>query len=199
MFDGSAIDFDENIRITKKIVEFSHFFNVSVEASLGKMPYSFEGTTGLIKINEDEIIKVDDLSRNINLTNIDEAIEFVSKTGIDILAPSIGNVHALYLDSIPEPNWVLGKKIHEAVKVPLALHGSTGATDIQIKKAISIGFRKINVATKFYEIYRKTMIKTVEKYKGYASAFLILNDCKLSMKKEIERLIKEVYHSDNKA
>ncbi len=189
MFDGAELDFDTNVRITKEITTVAYASNISVEASLGKMPYSPQGVIGQIEACE---------ATNY-LTNVEEAAEFVSKTGIDILAPSIGNIHALYRDTMPLPDVDLARRLHEATKLPLSLHGSTGATDEQIRLLIPAGFRKINIGTRFMELYRAAMRTAIDKYEGYPCAFKILEECKSAMKKEITRLVTEVYRSSGKA
>ena len=188
MFDGAELDFAENVKITKEIVEIAHASGISVEASLGEMPYSVKGTT--------ELENSDDMSSY--LTNVDQAIEFVAKTQIDVLAPSVGNIHALYSATMPEPNLELSKELYESTKRPLSMHGSSGASDEQVRQMITAGFKKINIGTRLMEIYRSTMRTGIDKHEGYPCAFKILQECRLAMKDEVKRLIIEVYRSNNK-
>lgn len=129
MIDGSHHPLEENIQITKQVVEYAKKYDVSVEAELGTVGGDEDGIIG-----------------GINYADKDECVELVEATSIDALAPALGSVHGPYKG---EP--VLGFKemleIKEATDLPLVLHGGTGIPDFQIKEAISRGTAKINVNT----------------------------------------------------
>ncbi|ANS76310.1 fructose-bisphosphate aldolase [Paenibacillus yonginensis] len=129
MIDGSHHPIDENIEMTKKVVEYAHAKGVSVEAEVG--------TVGG---QEDDVIG------GIQYADLNECVRIVKETGIDTLAPALGSVHGPYHG---EPN--LGFKemeeIRDAVRIPLVLHGGTGIPLHDIQKAISLGTSKINVNT----------------------------------------------------
>ncbi|MFL6556100.1 MAG: class II fructose-1,6-bisphosphate aldolase, partial [Bacillus sp. (in: firmicutes)] len=130
MIDASHYPFEENVQITKQVVDFAHLRGVSVEAELG--------TVGG---QEDDVI-----ADGIIYADPKECEELVKLTGIDCLAPALGSVHGPYKG---EPN--LGFKemdeICQAIGLPLVLHGGTGIPTDQIKKSISLGTAKINVNT----------------------------------------------------
>jgi fructose-bisphosphate aldolase, class II len=130
MIDASHYPFEENVQITKQVVDFAHLRGVSVEAELG--------TVGG---QEDDVI-----ADGIIYANPKECEELVTLTGIDCLAPALGSVHGPYKG---EPN--LGfremEEICKTIKIPLVLHGGTGIPAEQIKKSISLGTAKINVNT----------------------------------------------------
>ncbi|MFB3165461.1 class II fructose-bisphosphate aldolase [Neobacillus sp. 179-J 1A1 HS] len=130
MIDASHYPFEENVQITKQVVDFAHLRGVSVEAELG--------TVGG---QEDDVI-----ADGIIYADPKECEELVTLTGIDCLAPALGSVHGPYKG---EPN--LGFKemeeICQTIKIPLVLHGGTGIPAEQIKKSISLGTAKINVNT----------------------------------------------------
>lgn len=182
---GGKINFEKNIEITKKIVEVAHSVNVTVEASLGEMPLSHGGLVSNLEIEGAR-------------TDPDKADEFVKKTGIDILAPSIGNIHCLYKDKWPEPDWDLAKRIVKKTCIPCSLHGASGAKDEQIRKAISIGFRKINIGTRYNEIYRLSLIKELQKCEGLGCPFNSSIIAGEEFKKEAKRLMRHVYRSSNR-
>lgn len=129
MIDGSHHPIEENIEMTKKVVEYAHSKGVSVEAEVG--------TVGG---QEDDVIG------GIQYADLQECIRIVKETGIDTLAPALGSVHGPYKG---EPN--LGFKemeeIRDAVQLPLVLHGGTGIPLHDIQKSISLGTSKINVNT----------------------------------------------------
>ncbi|EIJ80286.1 fructose-bisphosphate aldolase [Bacillus methanolicus PB1] len=130
MIDASHHPFEENVEVTKKVVEYAHARGVSVEAELG--------TVGG---QEDDVI-----ADGVIYADPKECEELVKRTGIDCLAPALGSVHGPYKG---EPN--LGfKEMEEIGKitgVPLVLHGGTGIPLKDIQRAISLGTAKINVNT----------------------------------------------------
>ncbi len=131
MRDASAFDLEENIRLTKEIVDFFHPLGVPVEAELGHV--------GNETIYEEAL-------GEYQYTNPDEAAEFVRRTGCDSLAVAIGNQHGVY-SSEPQLNLDVIRKVREVVDIPLVLHGASGISDEDIKKAISLGIAKINIHT----------------------------------------------------
>ncbi|MDJ1112022.1 MULTISPECIES: class IIb fructose-bisphosphate aldolase FdaB [Macrococcus] len=130
MIDASHHSFEENVEITKKVVEYAHSKGVSVEAELGR-----------VGGQEDDVV-----SDGVVYADAKECQELVEKTGIDCLAPALGSVHGPYKG---EPN--LGFKemeeIGNATGLPLVLHGGTGIPTKDIERSISLGTAKINVNT----------------------------------------------------
>ncbi|PIC64695.1 fructose-1,6-bisphosphate aldolase, class II [Sporosarcina sp. P13] len=130
MIDASSKPLEENIEITKKVVEYAKQHNVSVEAELG-----------VVGGQEDDII-----AEGVIYADPAECKELVEKTGIDCLAPALGSVHGPYKG---EPN--LGfeemEEISKQGDIPLVLHGGTGIPLKDIQRAISLGTSKINVNT----------------------------------------------------
>ncbi|WP_294188682.1 tagatose bisphosphate family class II aldolase [uncultured Clostridium sp.] len=132
MIDASHAPFEENIETVKKVVEYAHKYDATVEAELGRLGGQ-----------EDDLI-VDE--KDSKYTNPKQAKEYVERTGIDSLAVAIGTAHGLYkgeakldLDRL--------KEIRDIVDVPLVLHGASDVPDELVKKAISLGICKVNVAT----------------------------------------------------
>lgn len=132
MFDGSGLPFEENIRETKRIVDYAHCIGVTVEGELGRL------------VGEEGDLKV--LGPEAAQTDPDEAVEFVERTGIDALAVAIGTQHGHYV-AAPHLNIERLAKIDSMVKIPLVLHGGSGTPIDQVQAAIRHGIRKINVAT----------------------------------------------------
>ncbi|WP_342046457.1 class II fructose-bisphosphate aldolase [Bacillus sp. OTU530] len=151
MIDASHSPFEENVIITKQVVEYAHEHSVSVEAELG--------TVGG---QEDDII-----AESVIYADPKECEELVKRTGIDCLAPALGSVHGPYKG---EPN--LGfeqmEEICKTIGLPLVLHGGTGIPTEQIKKSISLGTAKINVNTEnqisFTKIAREILTTDQEVY-----------------------------------
>lgn len=138
MIDGSKLPFEENIALTKRVIDVARAVGVSVEAELGKI-----GGT------EDDI-HVDD--RDALFTNPEEAKEFVERTGVDALAVAIGTAHGQY-KGVPELDFPRLEKIRSLVNIPIVLHGSSGVPDEAISKAIKLGVRKVNIDTNIREAF----------------------------------------------
>ncbi|MBB6623431.1 tagatose bisphosphate family class II aldolase [Clostridium gasigenes] len=132
MIDASHEDFINNIKAVQDVVEYAHRFDATVEAELGRLGGQ-----------EDDLI-VDE--KDSMYTNADQAKEFVEKTGIDSLAIAIGTAHGLYKGKA-KLDFERLKEIRSKVNVPLVLHGASDVPDELVKKAISLGICKVNVAT----------------------------------------------------
>ena len=132
MIDGSRLPLEENISITKKVLEVARAVGVSVEAELGKIG----GTEDDISVSE----------RDALFTDPQEAKTFVEETGVDALAVAIGTAHGVYKGE-PRLDFPRLKKIKELTDVPIVLHGSSGVPDDAIRKAVELGVSKINIDT----------------------------------------------------
>lgn len=143
MIDASHFPLEDNIAITKAVVEYAHPRGVSVEAELGTVGGQEEHVVG-----------------SIIYADKNECVKLVQETNIDCLAPALGSVHGPYKG---EP--VLGFKemeeIFEATQLPLVLHGGTGIPDDLIKRAIALGTAKINVNTECQIAFSKTVREIV--------------------------------------
>lgn len=132
MIDASKMEFEKNIATVKEVVDYAHRFDVTVEAELGKLGGQ-----------EDDLV-IDE--KDAMYTNPNDATEFVRRTGIDSLAVAIGTAHGLYSGEA-KLDFERLKEIREKVNVPLVLHGASDVPDELVKKAISLGICKVNVAT----------------------------------------------------
>jgi 6-phospho-5-dehydro-2-deoxy-D-gluconate aldolase len=139
MIDGSHFSIDENIAMTKQVVDYARPKQVSVEAEVGTVGGMEDGLIGGVKYADPH-----------------ECLRIVKETGIDALAAALGSVHGLYQG---EP--ILGfdemKQISELTGVPLVLHGGSGIPDYQIKKAIEFGHAKINVNTECLQAWAQAV------------------------------------------
>ena len=144
MFDGSRYSYEENIKRTKEVADLCHSLNISVEGELGAVGGD-EG--GNLEGSADEQF----------FTNPEQAADFVEKTGIDALAVAIGNSHGKYKGE-PKLDFDRLKKIKDQVNIPLVLHGGSGISDTDFRKAISLGIAKIN----FYTGMSQTALKSLK-------------------------------------
>ncbi len=187
MIDASELPFDENVSLTKSVVEYAHRFNVMVEGEIGRVP----------KTKED--IKRFKLKPEEFLTDPDMAIEFVKKTGVDRLAVSIGNIHGIYKIKNPvKLDFLRLEKIARAVKIPLVLHGASGLEKKEIKKAISSGVRIINIHTEINLAFSQSLKKTLAKNKEEIDPRKILSPSIEAVKRVVEKKI-EIFGSIGKA
>lgn len=140
MIDLSTSSYKENVLYTRKIVNKAHGMNVTVEAELGKI------LTGQSTIEE----------RDTYLTDPDMACQFVSETGIDALAVSVGTAHGIYL-SKPVIDFDLVRKLVKQVPVPIVVHGGSNTPDEDLKKLIKLGVAKLNIGTDLMNAFIKGM------------------------------------------
>lgn len=205
MIDGSFLKFEENIALTKRVVEAAHAKGVSVEAELGKLSGTEERT-----VEEKEAI----------LTDPNNAVEFVEKTGIDALAVAIGTSHGAYkFKSQANLDFERLKKISQKVSIPLVLHGASsvpseivekatkygavlggakGVSEDQLKQAITLGIAKINTDTDlrlaFVGAVRETLTNSPKEFDPRK----ILGPARNAMREVTKRKMK-LFGSTNKA
>lgn len=140
MIDGSLLPFEENVAITKKVVEVAHELGVSVEGELGTIGEALQSDEGG--------------TSQIRYTEPDEAKEFVDQTGVDTLAIAIGTSHGFYPKGfIPKLQIDRLKKIDAVVSQPLVLHGGSNNPDKEIAEACRNGVRKVNISTDYKSVY----------------------------------------------
>lgn len=145
MIDASEKDFEENVRITREVVEYAHTKGVSVEAELGKI----EATDRIETDNDEELYTVPE-----------EAREFVERTNVDALAISIGTAHGVYKVKDPKIDFDRLKMIRSLTDIPLVLHGGSGLPPYTVQKAIKLeegGVSKINIATDLEQAFLKAI------------------------------------------
>lgn len=143
MLDASTLPFEENIARVKAVVEKARKYSATVEAELGLVGGSEDGSC----------------DHGIRCTDPDDAVVYARETGIDVLAVAIGNAHGNY-PVAPTLAFDVLEKIHEKVDIPLVLHGGSGITDKDFQRAISLGIRKVNIATASFN----SLTAHVEKY-----------------------------------
>ncbi len=171
MIDGSVLRLEENIALTRKMVEFAHPKGVCVEGELGRIKgKSIEG-----KYRGEDF-----------LVNVEEAIQFVNETKVDSLAIGIGTAHGFYMVK-PELNFERLAEVNEAIKIPLVLHGGTGIPDEDINKAISLGMNKVNIGTIIHCTYMNSLKEELNKRDKNPYTLEVL----LPVKEEVKKVVKE--------
>jgi fructose-bisphosphate aldolase, class II len=132
MYDGSSLPFEENVCRTQEVVRIAQDHGVDVEGELGAIGGSS------VELGYGHV--------HGKFTDPDQAVEFVDRTGVDILAISFGNLHGLY-DGAPELDLARVRAIAGRVTVPLAMHGASGLPDATYAAVIAAGISKINYYT----------------------------------------------------
>lgn len=134
MIDASALPYEENLALTKQVVEMSHAMGVSVEAELGRLVTGEAGS----KEEVDTTMKAEDF-----YTDPAEAEAFCKETGVDALAIAFGTAHGFY-NAQPKLDFDVVKNVAAATGLPLVMHGGSGVSEEGFKKAIGNGIRKVN-------------------------------------------------------
>jgi tagatose 1,6-diphosphate aldolase GatY/KbaY len=139
MFDGSKLDFDENVRVTREVVEHCHGLgDITVEGELGTV----SGVEDQVRVSETEA----------ELCDPARSREFVERSGVDLFAPAIGTAHGVYTTENPKIDFDRFQKIQELVNgreiiAPLIVHGGTGLKPEVVKRLVALGGAKFNVST----------------------------------------------------
>jgi ketose-bisphosphate aldolase len=142
MLDLSLLPFEENVSGMREAVQAARRTGASVEGELGAI-----GRTDQV---------TEEGSDAASLTEPEDASLFVEKTGVDLLAVSIGNSHGMYT-SLPHLDFERLNAIHKLVGVPLVLHGGSGTPQQDLQRAISMGIAKINVASELVQAVRDSL------------------------------------------
>lgn len=145
MIDGSKLSFEENINLTKRVVDVAKPNNIPVEAELGKIGG-----------------KEDDLQSEPTdlFTDPVQCAEFAERTGISSVAIAIGTAHGFY-NGVPELQIERLKEIRKKVSIPLVLHGASGLSDEAVKEAVKEGICKVNFATELRVAYSDGVKKVI--------------------------------------
>lgn len=171
MIDASSLPFEENIKETKRVVEFAHQHGVSVEAELGHVGG-----------------QEDDMVAELMYANPKECAIMAKTTGIDCLAPALGSVHGPYQGE-PKLGFKEMEEVQKLTNIPLVLHGGSGIPEQQVKRAISLGTAKINVNTESQQEWTKIVRQTLEKDKEVYDPRKIIGPGKEGIKKVVREKI----------
>lgn len=174
MVDFSSLDFEENVAETKRVVDAAHAMGVDVEAELGHVG---------------DASRLEDFADESGYTDPDLAKEFVARTDCDVLAIAFGSAHGNYVRE-PKLNMDRLKAVKAKVPVPVVLHGGTGIPDAQIKEAVRLGVRKLNVGTGYDQAIYFSMKENLEQNAVEPYIFSALEStfpaAKAFLKKKIE-------------
>jgi fructose-bisphosphate aldolase class II len=192
VFDLSALPFDQNVRQTKEAVEALKSINPSVLV---------EGEVGDIGTGSEIHAKAPDLSRG--LTTPDDAREFVESTGIDILAPAVGNMHGMlesmvHGDTRKRLDIERIRHIKAAAQVWLTLHGGSGTDDDDLRQAIAAGINIVHINTELRVAWRRGLEDGLARQPDEVAPYKVLPAAVDSVKKVVGSRLKLFNEGDNR-
>lgn len=179
MIDGSKLNLEDNIKVTKEVIAYAESKNVSVEAEIGCIGGSEDG-----------------VSNEILHAKTEDCVKIVNETNLCTLAPALGSVHGIYKGE-PNLNFERMKEISEKTNLPLVLHGGTGIPDNKIKMAISCGISKINVNTELQLAWHGALKKFVLDNDAYDPR-KVIGSGELAIKEAVKAKV-ILFGSNNKA
>ena len=171
MIDASKYSLEENIDMTKQVVEYARIKNITIEAEIGHIGGS-----------------EDNMSSEIAYAKVDDALKLYNETKIDFLAPALGSVHGLYKGE-PCLDFDKMKENSEKTNIPLVLHGGTGIDDEKLKKAIASGICKVNINTELQIAWTKAVRKFLSEDTKAYDPRTVIKSGEQSMKQAIEHKV----------
>lgn len=183
IFDGAELSFEENIIQTKKVVEYARSKNPNclVEAEIG-----FIGKSSNLLDAIPEGVGTEEF-----LTTPEDAVRFVQETGVDLLAPAVGNLHGM-LKNMPNPRLDIPriKAISEQTGIPLVLHGGSGISEEDFKSAIQSGMSIVHINTEIRNAFKAGLIEGLEQNKDKVAPYAYLKPAQDAMKAVILEKLK---------
>ncbi|HEX7586184.1 MAG TPA: class II fructose-bisphosphate aldolase [Patescibacteria group bacterium] len=184
MYDGSRKDYEDNLVVTKKVVEFCHDKGIDVQAELGNVPYIGEGEIG--EINWEEY-----------MTDPGQVKSFVAETGVDALAVAIGNAHGFFKER-SAPDYTRLEMIHKNVEIPLILHGASDWESDRVEEVIKRGIVCFNVDTATRIAFVNSLMRVVKDQNDISfDVRKILGDAREAVKQAVIEKIK-IFGSDGR-
>ncbi len=180
MFDGSHLELDENIKVTKEVIKLAKKYGADVEAEIGCVGGCEDGSEDIA----------------INCTKPEDAVKFEKETGVDALAIAIGNAHGNY-KSTPKLRFDILEEVEKNTKLPLVLHGGTGITPDDFVRCAHTGIKKINIATATFDSVEHTVKSTYEK--GEISGYYDLQGAEVEGAYQNAKKHILIFGTDNKA
>jgi fructose-bisphosphate aldolase class II len=197
IFDGAQLSLEENIKITKQCVDYAH--NISKDRIANKnssngLPTEIlvEGELGFIGTSSKvlDIIPEGAVVGEANMTKVEDAIRYAKETGIDLVAPAVGNIHGMVKGGDPALNPTRVKEIASATGISLVLHGASGNTADDIKKAIKAGISIVHVNTELRVAYRAGLMKSLTEDIDQVAPYKYLKLAKMAMQKVVEEKLR---------
>ncbi len=184
IFDGTSLPYEENVKITKQCVEYAQKVNpeILVEAELG-----FIGTSSKVLDKLPEGVKITEEF----LTKPEDAKNFIDETGIDLIAPAVGNIHGMLKGGIdPALNIERIKEIKKSINIPMVLHGASGNSKEDIQAAIKNGMLVVHVNTEIRVAFRKALEKELVEKPDEVAPYKYMEETIPAVEKVIEEKLR---------
>lgn len=182
--DGAKLSFEENVKMTKQCVDYARSSGreVLVEAELG-----YIGQSSKVLDEIPEGVMLDESS----LTDPAKAKEFVELTGVDMLAPAVGNFHGMLRGGVdPKLNIERVKQVSETTGIPLVLHGGSGNSEDDFKQAIANGINIVHINTEIRLAFRDAVKKALEDYPDEVAPYKFLKPGMLAVQEVVEKKLR---------
>ena len=170
MYDGSKLSYRENVITSKQVAELCRKYQATIEVELG------------------EVGGKDGVHAPGARTNPSEAKQFVEETGVDLLAVAVGTSHG-QVTREAELDFQLIQELSANVRVPLVLHGSSGVSDENLKRAVQSGMRKVNIATHLNHVFTDEIRKFLASNPEVVDPRKYMKKARASVASETARLI----------
>lgn len=188
IYDGADLSFEENLKITKQCVDYARSVSASrrteilIEGELG-----FIGSSSKVLDEIPEGVLLDEKS----LTDPEKAREFVEKTGVDMLAPAVGNFHGMLRGGVdPKLNIERIKEIFEATEVPLVLHGGSGNSEDDFKQAIANGVSIVHINTEIRVAYKKGLMLGLSENPDEVAPYKFLKPAVMAVRDVVDKKLR---------
>lgn len=184
IFDGSSLPHEENVKITKQCVDYARSVNpeIIVEGELG-----FIGASSKVLDKLPEGVKITEEF----LTKPEVAKKFIEDTGIDMLAPAVGNIHGMLKGGIdPALNIKRISEIQKAIKIPMVLHGASGNSKEDIQAAIKNGMSVVHINTEIRVAFRRALEKELIEKPNDVAPYKYMEETIPAVEKLVEEKLK---------
>lgn len=190
IFDGGKLSLEENIVETKRCVEYARSSRPEIVVE-GELGYIGASSKLLDAVPEGVDFGADDLAKP------DAARRFVSDTGIDLLAPAVGNIHGMLKErSDPALDINRIKLLREASGVPLVLHGASGNTDDDIRRSVAAGIAIIHINTEIRVAYRDALKQSLQENPEEVAPYKILKPAVQAIERVVRKKLLLFNHAD---
>ena len=183
IYDGAKLSLDENIKETKRCVEYARSINPEI---------AVEGETGYIGDSSKLLDEIPDgVALNESMTKSEDAKRFVAETGVDLFSPAVGNIHGM-LKGMNNPRLDIEriKQIRESVGVPLVLHGGSGIVDEDFVSAIKSGIAIVHINTEIRIAYKEASKQSFNQSGEEVAPYKIMNPVVDAIKEIVKERLK---------
>lgn len=188
IFDGAQLSFEENIQQTKQCVDYAREYTKKTGREV-----LIEGELGYIGVSSKLLDKIPEgvTTSGAGLTSPEHAAQFVKKTGVDLLAPAVGNVHGmLKVGHDPRLDIPRVAEIRKAAGVPLVLHGGSGTVDEDFTASIKAGIAIVHINTEIRVAYKKALQLSLQENPDEIAPYKILKGPVLAIEKTTSERLK---------